>query len=49
MLKEYKRFLDAPSRLVVTANPHIPLDLTTIEKYEPADVPGLLNMGFAVE
>ena len=49
MLKEYKKFLDTPSQLVVTANPHIPLDLATIEKYDPADVPGLLNMGFAVE
>lgn len=49
MLNEYKKFLNTPSQLVVTANPREPLDLATMEKYDPADVPGLLNMGFTVQ
>ncbi|MFC1664091.1 hypothetical protein ACFL17_00500 [Pseudomonadota bacterium] len=49
MLKEYRKFLNTPSQLVVTASPPKPVDLETLRKYDPVDVPGLLNMGFTVE
>lgn len=40
----YKQFLAGKPTLIVTAKPREPLDFARIEKYNPADVPALLNL-----
>ncbi len=44
VIDPYKEFLAGKSTLVVSAKPREPLDLTKISKYNPSDVPALLNL-----
>ena len=44
VLKPYKEFLGGKPVFIVTANPREPLELTTINKYRPSDVPALLRL-----
>lgn len=40
----YKKYLNDKSIFIMTAKPRQPLQLTSISKYKPSDVPALLNL-----
>ena len=44
VIDPYKQYLAGKPTLVVTAKPREPLDLERISRYQPSDVPALLNL-----